>query len=392
MEQIDIMPKTLGSGPQGTQELLSVGKPLLAALNLTPIGRGILGAVGTMATIPEESEAGIFKVFRRSTGTTTQLVKGGLVAFPDKTLNLEFATSGFAKYLAEGGKVDNLMSQLRPMQGVHPIYDDTLNAAKDRMNNMPISIATNKEMTDVHKVGSGTHAFYQPVTRGGGRPQLGYVKAREGQEAYSLADSITHEVTHGLDVEDDILRAIMFDKADAIKYNDKLTESRAFLAGSRTNFPEALTSPTSPDFLHPMLSYSGGKVSIAPYLEMTRTARESYTGIGKEFDEVYTKEYKTLLKQEADKINSRLTVDIDYKIQLEKATRAVDLTTADWVMNPSQLQALENKKRVILDKVNRNSLDITGKAEYDSIKVDVNKLDKRRQIIREWADNVGTNP
>ena len=373
MEQIEIMPKTKGSGPEGTAEILSVTKPILAMAALNPLWRGITGAVATAASIPEESEAGIFKQLGKA--NKIALVENGTAVFPDTFKNFEFPTNSFAGYLAKGGNVKDIAQQI-PFPNVSALgavdERDVLNAF-NRVRSIPIEGATDVEMKNIPKIKDTTNAFYESRNS----KDTGNVVIRDSRPVYTKASSIPHEYTHGLDVQDPLLERIMAN--NKIDYNDNLSESRAFIAGSRANMDRSLTDPTSPDFFHPMLSYGGGEVSKQPAINYVNNMKLSYKAVGKPFDKESTDKYLKLMDKEVEKVKQRIEVDAEYRKKLTQATITTPYGTSNWVHSGRQRKLLEEQQKAFTKDRDLEGMDVNNRTAHESVRYNLNSLEERRK-------------
>lgn len=383
MEQIDIMPKMVGSGEQGTQELLSVGKPLLAALNLTPIGRGIMGAVATMATIPEESEAGIFgilpKLARRG---RVQLVEDGAAVFPDMTRNVEFPTSGMGRHIDKKGrqKLTNLADAIQDPDIFNLDIADAqfVQGMKSQLSQIPVFARDQAKMLKSANITENTNAFYSFPNPTNNLP-FGKIAIKFEQADGTLIDtaqmaaSATHEFTHGADMLNPTITKILSENNSALDYNFNLGENRAFIAGSRQGMYKDMTEPSSPDFLHPMLSYGGGKVSVTPGLDYINNIRHSYKAIGKKIDEQYIDDY--LLELREERVRMQIKVDNDPKLRYryDIATQDISPSNQQWIFdNPQKVahsfrqEELANM-RAIIAKRKQDEIDAFNKANPNGV-------------------------
>jgi len=377
MEVIDIMPKTQGSGPDGTQELLSLGKPILAALNLTPIGRGITAAVATMATIPEESEAGIFKMMSQRLSQNA-LTDRGLAIFPDLTRNLEFPTNSFAGYLFKGGSMKNIQSRLvvPDMSNLRAQDVAKVQGALQRMANTPVYEATDRAMQVKHKTNDTTSGFY---SNPGNPNKTGKIVIRDSNPIFDQAATIAHEFTHGLDVEDPVMRSIMWAKDKDLDYMYNLAENRAFIAGNRSNMDETLTNVDSADFFHPMLGYANGKVSMAPAVDFVNNMRRSYKAVGRNVYDTQIDEYFDLLRSEALRTQMRVQTNPVYRAKLDEATITTNYNNAQWNINATQGKALLEQQQDFIRT--KDPMDIQNANKYNTIIKNLRTIQAKRQGI-----------
>lgn len=341
------MPKREGSGPQGTSELLSVGKPLLAALNLTPIGRGILGAVGTMATIPEESEAGIFVNAARAKNLK-KIQLGGMSVFPDRLVTHEIPTSHWTNAV----NTDNMATAIQKLS-VGPVFDipakprtQILDRAKDMRKAKLISvdkyIAKNWDMSD------STNAVY-----GHRNPQsypYGVVGIRNTLPDDKMVASLVHEYTHLNDEASTITRQEFLGASDDIPYEKRLTEVKAFLAGSRAGFPDKLTNPTSDTFVHPLISYTNGKFSNEPLKKYFSAMQAG----GQKFDMKEINSYAFEIQKEIDRLTIKAREDPVFRKTLDVAVENVPLHYESWVFSQNQVKA-RGKARVEAYRAKRDA-------------------------------------
>lgn len=340
MEQIDIMPIKQGSGPAGTRELLSTGKPLLAALNLTPIGRGILGAIGTMASIPEETEAGIFTNIGKYVGKTAKLVsKEGLAIFPDNILVHEIPTSHWTNVL----NTDTMASAVKNLKvgDISKLPEKAQIVASNRLSDIKAAelIPIDKRLSQSWGLSDATNAFYGH--REAAYPK-GLVAIREGIPSEKFEASLVHEYTHLGDEASSVTReAFKALDMDAIPYSDRVTEVKAFTAGSRAGFPETLTSPSSSEFVHPLISYTDGKFSSEPFARYVNALRAE--GRSPDMEELF--KYSDEITKEVGRLTMKAREDPLFKRKLDEAVAKVPLHYEDWVFSTAQKKA-RGKARV----------------------------------------------
>lgn len=332
------MPKREGSGPQGTSELLSVGKPLLAALNLTPIGRGILGAVGTMATIPEETEAGIF--------TNVAMVKnlkkiklGGMAVLPDKVVTHEIPTAHWTGAI----NTDNMATAIQKLGvgNVSSIGSKPKKAIMARAEDMRKAklVSVDKFLAKSWDMSDSTSAVY-----GHREPKYypyGVVGVRNTLPDDKMVASLVHEYTHLNDDASPITNAAFIGASDDIPYEKRLTEVKAFLAGSRAGFPDKLTNPESTTFVHPLISYTNGKFSNEPLKRYFDAMKAG--GVKYDIKEVNT--YAFEIQKEIDRLTEQARVDPVFRRTLDVAVENVPLHYESWVFSQSQTKA-RGKARV----------------------------------------------
>lgn len=336
------MPKTEGSGQAGTAELLSTASPLLAALNLTPIGRGLTMAVGTMMMAPQDASAGILSSLGRASKGLTKLVDEGAAVFPDMSRNIEFPTSGMAESIARGmDSTDTLMRSIKTPENLTSLTSEEvvqLSGKLSRLRTTPVSVADDATMLNVHKVDEGVAGFFGSSGR---RTDKGRVVLREKSKV-NRADTLTHELTHAGDNASKDMNILMSaERANDIPYFQNVSENRAFTAGYRHAFDKTLTNPDSTDFVHPMISYVNGSFSKAPGLDYVNNVKWLARRSGEAVDEQGLKDYLKLLQGETDRLQARVLQDPVFKAKLEKATEIKEGNYASWVFDAKQRKSLK---------------------------------------------------
>lgn len=363
MEQIDIMPIKQGSGPAGTRELLSTGKPLLAALNLTPIGRGILGAIGTMATIPEETEAGIFTNLGKFTGKGMKLTVKGMSVFPERVLVHEIPTKHWTDVL----NTETMASAVRNLKvgDISNLPQNVQAVALKRLQDVKAAelLPLDKKIAGEWNVRDSTNALYghreayYPKGVVAIRPEL-------AQKPGAFETSFVHEYTHLGDEASPATREafVTMDRKN-LAYEDRVTEVKAFTAGSRAGFGKEFTDPTSKHFVHPLISYSDGVFSNEPFIRYMNALKAE----GRPMDTRDMFEYADALKQEVDKLQANIQADPLFKRKLDEAVANVPLHYEDWVFSEGQKKA-RGKARVAAYKAKKaaeaEALDKTMQEEF----------------------------
>lgn len=347
------MPRTEGSGQEGTKELLSVASPLVAALMMSPAGRGLGGIAASMGLNTLDSEAGVFSPLGRLMKGGAKLVDEGVAVFPDMTRNAELPTTGFASRIAMNrDDIRTLSAYISQPDNMRHLSNEDRNKIGEaimRMQKTPIKTDTQERMIKFGGADERTNAFYRFPTIN--EPQ-GSIVVKEKGFPKDMAASATHEFTHDLDYVDDVFKSIMGADPTTLDYMVDVTETRAFLAGSRAHFDETLTNPHSEDFVHPMISYAGGEVSAAPFYAYKNALEASYRVVGRKVDKTHMSEYRKAIEDEANFIRFKVETNPKFKAKLEAATIDTSQSNSDWVHNFKQQQALQAQREINFNQGN----------------------------------------
>ena len=332
MEAIDIMPKTQGSGPEGTQELLSLGKPILAALNLTPVGRGLTAAVATMAMIPEESEAGLLMPIGMIRKVGSKIKTQGMSIFPDSLLHHEIPTDHWSKFITKDNMADAIqktsigdVSSLPKQQKANAIAQLT-ETKEAQFLDLDANLAKQWEIDDV------TNAIY--AERYEAYPK-GVVAVRPELSFKDMMASLVHEYTHVGDDVSLLTRKTFIDSPKNIPYKDRIHEVKAFVAGSRQKAPDAVTNPDSADFLHPLISYTDGEFGNTPLVKYVNAMKKR--GVPYDIDEI--NQYAFGIQEEINRLSLRADENPSFKKKLDDAFADVPLHYESMIYSDVQVKA-----------------------------------------------------